>query len=250
MAVAPSRKSDPADRGDSPGPGGRRAEMMAPPMRRAAPSRTETAALADERVLVERLRAGDRAAFAALVARHAGALLRLAITFVRDRSIAEEVVQDAWVAALDGIGGFEGRSSLRTWLFHIVANGARTRMTRERRSVPFSAFADPGDGDDPAVGPDRFDDRGMWKDPPGPWSEENPERLAHDAETRAAIERAIAELPEAQRAVITLRDVEGLDTDEICNLLGVTVSNQRVLLHRARSKVRQALEKHLSGERG
>ena len=219
-------------------------------MSRAAPSRKETdAAATGEGVLLERLRAGDRAAFATLVTRHGGALLRFATTFVKDRSLAEEVVQDAWVAALDDIDGFEGRASLRTWLFHIVANGARTRMARESRSVPFSAFAGPAEGDDPAVNPDRFDERGMWKDPPGPWSEENPERLAHGTETRAAIEQAIAALPEAQRAVITLRDIEGLETDEICNLLGVTVSNQRVLLHRARARVRRALEKHLSGAR-
>jgi RNA polymerase sigma-70 factor, ECF subfamily len=208
-----------------------------------------TARSTDERELVERLRSGDRAAFAALVTRHGGALLRLAATFVKDRSLAEEVVQDAWLAALDNLGSFEGRSSIRTWLFHIVANRARTRIDREGRSVPFSALAYSTDGDDPAVDPDRFDQGGMWREPPGPWSEENPERLAHDAQTRAAIEKAIADLPEAQRAVITLRDIEGLETQEICNLLGVTVSNQRVLLHRARSKVRQALEKYMTGAR-
>ncbi len=219
-------------------------------MSRAAPSRTTSdAASGDERDLLERLRAGEHAAFVALVTRHGGALIRLATTFVRDRSMAEEIVQDAWVAALENLDGFEGRASLRTWLFHIVANKARTRIAREARSVPFSAFAGPDEREGPAVDPDRFDERGMWKDPPGPWSEENPERLAHGNETRAAIEQAIAALPEAQRAVITLRDIEGLETEEICNLLGVTVSNQRVLLHRARSKVRQALEKHMSGAR-
>ena len=215
-------------------------------MSRAAPSR-ETDASGDERDLILRLRAGDRAAFTALVSSHGAALLRLATTFVKDRSIAEEIVQDAWVAALESLDGFEGRASLRTWLLHIVANKARTRLTRDKRTVPFSAFAAPDDGDDPAVSPERFDERGMWKDPPGPWSEENPERLAHGKETRAVLERAIAALPEAQRAVITLRDIEGLETEEICNLLGVTVSNQRVLLHRARSKVREALEKHMTG---
>lgn len=203
----------------------------------------------EERLLLGRLRAGERAAFAELVARHGGSLLRLATSFVKDRSLAEEVVQDAWVAALDGLDGFEGRSSLRTWLFHIVANKARTRIAREGRSVPFSALANPDEGGDPAVSPDRFDEKGMWREPPGRWSEENPERLAQGAETRAAIERAIAALPEAQRAVLTLRDIEGLETEEICNLLGVTVSNQRVLLHRARSKVRQALEKLMAGGR-
>lgn len=202
----------------------------------------------DERELVARLRAGDRAAFAALVARHGGALLRFARSFVRDGPLAEEVVQDAWVSALEHLDGFEGRSALRTWLFQIVANRARTRMQREGRSVPFSSLGAAGE-EEAAVDPDRFAPDGHWREPPGPWSEEDPERLAQGAETRAAIEAAIAELPPAQRAVITLRDVEGLEAEEICNLLGVTLSNQRVLLHRARAKVRQALEGLRSGAR-
>ncbi len=203
---------------------------------------------ADEALLLG-LRAGDRNAFAELVRRHSGALLRFARSFVRDPSLVQEVVQDTWVAALDGLEGFEGRSSLRTWLFRILANRARTRLTHEGRSVPFSALTGADAGDEPALDPDRFDRNGAWKDPPGGWSEENPERLVQGAETRVAIESAIAELPEAQRAVITLRDIEGLDTDEICNLLAITVTNQRVLLHRARAKVRQALAHHLSGAR-
>jgi len=217
--------------------------MSPPPQKRA----TSTAPDADEAVLVGRLRDGDRAAFAALVRQHGGSLLRFAATFVRDRALAEEVVQDTWLAALEHLGGFEGRASLRTWLFHIAANKARTRLTREGRSVPFSALANPGEAGDDEVSPDRFDQGGMWRDPPGPWSEENPERLAQGAETRAAIEAAVAALPDAQRAVITLRDIEGLETEEICDILGVTVSNQRVLLHRARTKVRLALEKHMAG---
>ena len=199
---------------------------------------------ADDALLLG-LRAGDRDAFAQLVRRHAGALLRFARSFVRDPSLVEEVVQDTWVAALDGLESFEGRSSLRTWLFRILANRARTRLLREGRSVPFSALTGADEGDETALDPDRFDRNGAWKDPPGTWSEENPERLVQGAETRVAIEAAIAELPEAQRAVITLRDIEGLDTDEICNLLAITVTNQRVLLHRARARVRQALARHL-----
>lgn len=203
----------------------------------------------DERALLGRLRAGDRAAFATLVARHGGALLRLATAFLKNRSHAEEVVQDAWLSALEHLDDFQGRAAIRTWLFQIVANKARSRMVREGRSVPFSALANPGEGDEPAVEPDRFDASGHWKEPVGRWSEEDPERLAMGAETRAAIEQAIAGLPEAQRAVITLRDIEGLETEEICNLLGVTESNQRVLLHRARSRVRQALETFMGGAR-
>ncbi len=213
----------------------------------ASPKRTTTSA--DEHELVVRLRAGDRAAFAALVTRHGGALMRFATTFVKDRSLAEEVVQDAWLSALEHLEDFEERSALRTWLFHIVANKARTRLAREGRSTPFSALPAPAGADEPAVDPDRFGPRGMWRDPPAAWSEEDPERLALGVETRAAIERAIAALPENQRAVITLRDIEGLEAEEICNLLGVTVSNQRVLLHRARSKVRQALETFMTGAR-
>jgi RNA polymerase sigma-70 factor (ECF subfamily) len=220
---------------------------MTRPPRQLAPE--SAAASADELQLLERLRAGDRAAFARLVQLHGGALLRLATTFVQSPAVAEEVVQDSWLAALDKLGDFEGRSTLRTWLFQIVANKSRTRGAREGRSVPFSSLAGAEDEREPAVSPDRFDEGGMWKEPPGPWSEQNPERLAQGVQTRAAIEQAIAALPEAQREVITLRDIEGLEAGEICNLLGVTLSNQRVLLHRARAKVGQALERYMAGER-
>ncbi len=204
---------------------------------------------ADEEALLLRLRTGDRDAFAALVQRHGGALLRFARVFAKTRPLAEDLVQETWLAALEGLQGFEGRASVRTWLFRVLANRARTRIARDRRSVPFSDLAQSDEGEMPAVDPDRFDQAGRWDDPLAAWSEENPERLAQDRETRAAIEAAIAELPEGQRAVITLRDVEGLDTDEICNLLAITVTNQRVLLHRARARVRQALERHLGGAR-
>ena len=199
--------------------------------------------------LLTRLRAGDRAAFAALVGRHAGPLLRVAQSLVRDRAVAEEVVQETWVAVLGGLDAFEERSSLRTWLFRILVNKARTRFAREGRTVPMSSLAAPADGDPADADAGRFDDRGVWREPPARWSEEDPERLAMGAETRAAIETAIQGLPEAQRAVMTLRDIEGLETEEICNLLAITVSNQRVLLHRARAKVRQALERRLGGVR-
>jgi RNA polymerase sigma-70 factor (ECF subfamily) len=206
------------------------------------------ASRADDDALLLRLRAGDRAAFATLVRRHGGAMLRFARFFTKSSSLAEDLVQETWLAALEGLESFEGRSSLRTWLFRVLANKARTRTARERRSVPFSSLAHP-DEEKPAVDPERFDQAGAWEGPPARWSEENPERLAQGVETRAAIEAAIAELSEAQRAVITLRDVEGLEADEICNLLGITVTNQRVLLHRARAKVRTALERHLGGAR-
>jgi RNA polymerase sigma-70 factor (ECF subfamily) len=201
---------------------------------------------ADESALVERLRAGDRAAFADLLDRHGGPLLRLARSFLKSEALAEEVVQDTWLACLDGLDGFEARSSLRTWLFTILANKARNRAVLEGRVVPWSAVG--GDGEDgPAVDPDHFQADGQWKEAPGRWTEEDPERLALGAETRAAIEAAIAAIPQLQRSVITLRDVEGLEADEICKLLQITLTNQRVLLHRARTRVRQALEDHLAG---
>jgi RNA polymerase sigma-70 factor (ECF subfamily) len=196
---------------------------------------------------VARLRAGESAAFTELVGRHGGALLRLATTFLKDRSVAEEVVQDTWLAALDGLDAFEGRSSLRTWLFSILANRARNRAVREGRTVPWSALGD-GDGG-AAVDPARFHPDGHWLETHARWSEEDPERLVSGAQTRAAIERAIAALPEAQRTVVTLRDVEGLEAEEICNLLGLSLTNQRVLLHRARTRLRQALAEELGRAR-
>jgi RNA polymerase sigma-70 factor (ECF subfamily) len=202
----------------------------------------------DDAELVRRVRAGDRAAFAGLVRRHGGALLRFARVFVRDESVAEEVVQDTWMAVLDGLDGFEGRASFKTWLYRILANRARSRASREGRSVPFSAL--PGrEDDESALDAERFDAAGMWRDPPVGWTDETPERLALEAETRGVMEAAVAALPPAQRAVLVLRDEDGLETEEICNLLDLTVTNQRVLLHRARARVRQALEAHMRGGR-
>lgn len=197
-----------------------------------------------EAALLERMRRGDRVAFAAIVDRHAPALLRVARSLLGDASAAEEVVQETWIALLTGLAGFEGRASVRTWLFRVLVNKARTRFHRDGRTVPFSALGDE-DGRSPAAELERFASDGAWAVAPGGWAETDPEQLALGAETRAAIEAAIRELPDAQRAVLTLRDVEGLETEEICHLLGVTVSNQRVLLHRARVRVREALAHRL-----
>ncbi len=202
----------------------------------------------DDSELVRRVRAGDRSAFAGLVRRHGGALLRFARLFVRETSAAEEVVQDTWMAVLEGLDGFEGRASFKTWLYRILANRARTRAVREGRTVPFSALAET-EGDEHAVDPERFDAGGMWRDPPVGWTDETPERLALEAETRQVMEAAVQALPPAQRAVLVLRDEDGLETEEICNLLDLTVTNQRVLLHRARTRVRQAIEEHMRGGR-
>ena len=187
--------------------------------------------------LLTALKAGDEAVFVALVAAWGPGMLRLARAHVSSEAIAEEVVQEAWIAILRGVERFEARSSLRTWAYSIVANLAKTRGVRESRSEPFA----------PAVDPDRFQTAdgeypGHWQTPPEPW----PQQRLEDAETRDAALAAIAALPARQREVITLRDVEGFTSEETCNALGLSETNQRVLLPRARSKVRGALEVHLS----
>jgi RNA polymerase sigma-70 factor (ECF subfamily) len=200
---------------------------------------------AEDARLVDGLRRGDEAAFRALMREYGAAMLRLAQMYVSSRAVAEEVVQEAWLGVLNGIGRFEGRSSLKTWIFQIVANTAKTRGVREARSLPFSAL---GGDDDPVVDPDRFmgpEERyaGHWSAPPESWAG-GPEALLA-AETLEVIRRAIEELPPSQQAVITMRDVEGLTAEEVRNALDVSETNQRVLLHRARAKVRQALEEYL-----
>jgi RNA polymerase sigma-70 factor (ECF subfamily) len=196
--------------------------------------------------IVEALRAGDEATFAMLVAQYGASMLRVAQMYVRTRAVAEEVVQDAWLGVLRGIGSFEGRSSLKTWIFRILTNTAKTRGEREGRSIPFSALE--GDDDEAAVGPDRFQSEGRWAGhwaaPPSPWTD-IPENRLLSTETREVVTRAIAALPPAQATVITMRDVEGFDSEDVCNVLEISETNQRVLLHRARSKVRRALEDYL-----
>ena len=194
--------------------------------------------------LVDGLRARDEAAFAALMRMYGAGMLRVAQMYVSSRAVAEEVVQEAWLAVLRGIDRFEGRSSLKTWLFRIVANTAKTRGVREARSAPFSSL---GDGrDDVSVSPDRFlaeGERfpGHWAVPPASWAGLPDERLLA-TETMNVIRRELGRLPPAQRAVLTLRDVEGLSAAEVCAALELTEANARVLLHRARAKVRAALE--------
>jgi RNA polymerase sigma-70 factor, ECF subfamily len=199
-----------------------------------------------EAELVDALRAGDETAFAALVDRYHSSLVRVARMYVRERSLAEEVAQETWLAVLNAIDRFEARSSLKTWLFRILTNRAKTRGERESRSVPFSSLGDP---DDPAVDPDRFRPEGEqwaggWKEPLQPWEGDPEERLLA-GETRRLLLDTIERLPTAQRAVITLRDVEGFDAADVCNVLELSDTNQRVLLHRARSSVRRALEHYL-----
>lgn len=201
---------------------------------------------------VEALRAGDERVFRELVERHHASLIRVALMYVRTRAVAEEVVQDTWIGVLQSLPRFEGRSSLRTWIFRILANQARTRAKREARSVPFSSLAGPGD-DAPAVDPDRFLDAdhaafpGHWASPPRSW-EGLPEEELLARETRERVQEAIDLLPASQRSVISLRDVEGWSSEEVCDLLEISEGNQRVLLHRARAKVREALEEYLDGK--
>lgn len=203
-------------------------------------------AVADEDDLLTRLRAGDEPAFRTLVDRYHGSLLRLAQVFVHDRAVAEEVVQETWLGVITGLAGFEGRSTLKTWIFRILTNRAQTRGKREGRSQPFSSLGDPASEphSEPAVEPGRFNSRGMWAEPVATWGE-TPERLMLRREVGEFIDRALTELPSSQQVVVTLRDVEGLTPEEVCNILEISETNQRVLLHRGRSRLRRALERYL-----
>jgi RNA polymerase sigma-70 factor, ECF subfamily len=198
--------------------------------------------------LVAALRAGDEEAFRALVRDWHSSLLRVAQIFVPTRALGEEVVQDTWLRVLGALDRFEGRSSLKTWVFRILVNTAKTRAQREGRVIPFSSLHDPSRVPEAAVEPERFlpdgHERfpGGWSAPPRPLPEEN--WIA--AETRREIATAIDALPANQRAVISLRDVEGWSSDEVRNALDISEVNQRVLLHRARAKVRSALEDYLA----
>jgi RNA polymerase sigma-70 factor (ECF subfamily) len=211
---------------------------------RAAPSDSSQRPRAprDEDDLLEALRGGDERAFTELVERWSGAMLRIASSHVGSRAVAEEVVQEAWLTVLRDLHRFEGRSALRTWVLGIVVNLARSRGRAERRSVPL-----PMDAGEPVVDPARFRPSdhprwpGHWALAPAPWSA--PEEALLAAETRTAVLEAIAALPPTQREVLVLRDLEGFTASETCNVLGLGDTNQRVLLHRARSRVRQTIER-------
>jgi RNA polymerase sigma-70 factor (ECF subfamily) len=184
--------------------------------------------------LVARLRAGDEQAFVQLVSRHHAAMLRLAGSFVSSPAVAEEVVQDTWLGVLRGIDGFAGRSSFRTWLLRILVNRARSTGVREHRSV---AVGDAG----PVVDRSRFDASGAWMSPPQHWIEDSEDRMQAQ-ELAGHIQKTLGELPARQREVVVLRDVDGLSSHEVCDVLDISEANQRVLLHRGRSHLRQALE--------
>ncbi len=202
-------------------------------------------ASATDLALVAQLRARSPKAFSDLIDRYHGPLVRLALVFVPSRAVAEEVVQETWVGVLDGLDRFEGRSTLKTWIFRILTNRAKTRGIRENRTIPFSAFADQDGDHEPAVEAARFQASGMWGVPPRRWEEDTPEKLLMTQQAMQHLEVAVAELPPNQRAVVTLRDIDGLESDEVCNVLEISETNQRVLLHRARSKLRAALEEYV-----
>ena len=208
-----------------------------------APART---AFSDERTLAA-LRAGDEGVFRELFTRSYPMMKRVARTYVASEAVAEEIVQETWMAVVTGIDRFEGRSALGTWIFSILTNQAKSHSARERRAVPFSCVA-PSDAEEPAVDPGRFqkgDDAwpGHWATPPRPW--QKPERRLLSLEVRDRLKAALAELPDRQRLVVGLRDVEGHSAEEVCDLLDLSQENQRVLLHRGRSRLRAALEEYL-----
>lgn len=192
----------------------------------------------DDAALLTKLLAGDARAFMTLVQRHQRGMHAVALFHVGDASVAEEVVQETWEAVVRGLARFEGRSKLSTWILGIVANRARTRGVREKRTVPFSSF---GEDDGPAVDADRFRANGHWSAAPAPWLRPA-EAIVSDKETWRVLSAALDTLPESQRAVVWMRDIEELDAEEICNVLGITETNQRVLLHRGRSRLRAVLE--------
>jgi RNA polymerase sigma-70 factor, ECF subfamily len=206
--------------------------------------------MTEDHELVQRLREGDESAFAELIDTYGATMARVAQMYVKDRGTAEEVVQETWLAVLNGIDRFEERSRLKTWLFRILTNRAKTRGERDGRSIPFSSLAGTGE-EEPSVDPDRFlgpdsPHPGAWAAPPRAW----PQDRVLERETLGVIQMAIEELPETQREVIRLRDVEGWSPMEVTDALEITDGNQRVLLHRARSKVRAALEHYLDPDIG
>ena len=202
---------------------------------------------ADEGQLVDALRRGDEKAFSRLVEKHHASMVRVARLYVASPAAAEEVAQDAWLGVLQGLAAFQARCTLKAWIFSIVSNCAKSRSTRDKRMVPLSSLAREDDDGGPSVEPERFLDEshprwaGHWSTPPEAWGDD---RLVA-RETVKAIASAMEALPAMQRAVMTMRDVEGLGSDEACQVLGISEANQRVLLHRARSKVRRAMERFM-----
>ena len=201
--------------------------------------------------LLARLKRGDEGAFDELINQHHGALIRMAMGYVADREVAEEVVQDTWMTVVGSLNRFEGRSSLRTWICGILIHKAKDRGVREKRHTTFSAFASCDDDQDEAVDPSRFHQSGEWAGhwafPPQPWDDQTPERLLASRQAVQAMQHAIDALPTTLKDVLILRDVEGVEAKEVCELLKITETNLYVRLHRARERVRAAVERTLEG---
>ena len=199
-----------------------------------------------EHTLIARLRSGDEGAFDELVNQHHGTLIRMAMGYVADREVAEEVVQDTWMAVIENLNRFEGRSSLRTWVCGILIHKAKDRGVREKRHTTFSAFESYDDDNDEAVDPSCFQRSGEWAGhwafPPQPWDDQTPEKLLASQQAVTAMQRAIETLPATLKEVLILRDVEGVEAKEVCEMLNITETNLYVRLHRARERVRVAVE--------
>ena len=199
-----------------------------------------------EDAILARLKRGDEGAFDELVNQHHSALIRMAMGYVADREAAEEVVQDTWMAVIESLNRFEGRSSLRTWICGILIHKAKDRGVREKRHTTFSAFESYDDDNEEAVDPSRFQQNGEWAGhwafPPQPWDDQTPEKLLASQQAVTAMQRAIEALPATLKEVLILRDVEGVDAKEVCELLKITETNLYVRLHRARERVRVAVE--------
>ena len=217
-----------------------------PSISRRSQTTTSSGLMKSEDTLMARLRRGDEGAFDELVNQQHGTLIRMAMGYVADREVAEEVVQDTWMAVIGSLNRFEGRSSLRTWVCGILIHKAKDRGVREKRHTTFSAFESYDDDNEEAVDPSRFQQSGEWAGhwafPPQPWDDQTPEKLLASQQTGNAMQRAIEALPATLKDVFILRDVEGVDAKEVCELLKITETNLYVRLHRARERVRVAVE--------
>lgn len=209
------------------------------------PNHAPTLLASTDDELIPLVMAGDEQAFAVLVGRYHKRLVRLAQSFVHTAASAEEMAQETWLAVLNGLNRFERRSSLKVWLFRILTNRAKSRAEREARSLPFSSLDSPDDGSSIGDLAAQFGPDGRWLSPTQEWEQDTPEKLLLLHETRAVLQQGIEGLPPAQRAVLVMRDVEGLDAEEVCKLLDLTDANQRVLLHRARTALRRVLDGHV-----
>jgi RNA polymerase sigma-70 factor (ECF subfamily) len=220
-----------------------------PSISRKSPAIKSSGLTKAEDTVIARLKRGDEGAFDELVNQHHGALIRMAMGYVADREVAEEVVQDTWMAVIESLDRFEGRSSLRTWICGILIHKAKDRGVREKRHTTFSDFESCDDDHDEAIDPSRFQQTGElaghWAFPPQPWDDRTPEKLLASQQAVNAMQRAIESLPATLKEALILRDMEGVEAKEVCEMLKITETNLYVRLHRARERVRAAVESAL-----